>query len=122
MLALCITLCTPTESPQLASTLFGVCILQIKPQLETLLNLENDSLTKEISLTQDLMSLFLEYQIPVRFLFLFFVFYIPQPELSAVRLFLLFSTLTSCDPLIKTTVGPRYLRRCRFYVLFVYAH
>ncbi len=34
------------------STLFGVCVLQIKPQLEKLLNLPNDALTKEIALTQ----------------------------------------------------------------------
>jgi len=49
---------------QLASTLFAICIIQIKPQLEKLLNLPNDSLTKEIRLTQDLMELFLKYQIP----------------------------------------------------------
>jgi hypothetical protein len=49
---------------QLASTLFAVCALQIKPQLEKLLRLEHDSLTKEIRLTQDLLQLFVEYQIP----------------------------------------------------------
>jgi hypothetical protein len=49
---------------QLASTVFGVCVIQIKPALEKLLNLPNDSLTKEIQLSQDLQSLFLEYQIP----------------------------------------------------------
>ena len=49
---------------QLASTLFGVCIIQIKPQLEKLLNLPADSLTKEIRLTQDLMELFIKYQVP----------------------------------------------------------
>jgi len=49
---------------QLASTLFGVCIIQIKPQLEKLLALPNDSLTKEIRLTQDLMEMFIKYQIP----------------------------------------------------------
>ena len=42
---------------QLESTLFGVCIIQIKPQLEKLLKLPNDSLTKEIQLTQDLLNL-----------------------------------------------------------------
>ncbi len=50
--------------PQLASTLFAVCAIQIKPQLEKLLRLEHDSLTKEIRLTQDLLQLFIEYQIP----------------------------------------------------------
>lgn len=49
---------------QLESTLFGVCVIQIKPQLETLLKLDPDSLTKEIKLTQELLSLFIEYQIP----------------------------------------------------------
>lgn len=49
---------------QLESTLFGVCIIQIKPQLEEVLNLPLDSLTKEIRLTQDLIELFTKYQIP----------------------------------------------------------
>jgi hypothetical protein len=52
------------RSMQLESTMFGVVILQIKPQLEKLLNLPFDSLTKEIRLTQDLMELFIKYQIP----------------------------------------------------------
>jgi len=49
---------------QLESTLFGVLIIQIKPQLEKVLNLQSDGLTKEIKLTQDLMQLFIKYQIP----------------------------------------------------------
>ena len=49
---------------QLESTLFAVCVIQIKPQLEALLKLPPDSLTKEIKLTQDLMNLFIDYQIP----------------------------------------------------------
>lgn len=49
---------------QLASTLFAVCILQIKPQLEKLLKLPYDALTKEIQLTQDLQEMFIKYQIP----------------------------------------------------------
>jgi hypothetical protein len=52
------------RSMQLESTLFGVCIIQIKPQLEALLKLPPDSLTKEIKLTQDVLRLFIEYQIP----------------------------------------------------------
>ena len=47
-----------------STILFGVLIIQIKPQLEKLLNLTNDSLTKEIRLTQDLMDLFIKYQVP----------------------------------------------------------
>jgi hypothetical protein len=49
---------------QLASTLFGVLVLQIKPQLEIVLKLSTDTLTKEIKLTQDLMMMFIKYQIP----------------------------------------------------------
>lgn len=41
-----------------------MCVLQIKPQLERLLRLPDDSLTKEIKLTQDLLQLFIEQQIP----------------------------------------------------------
>eukprot|EP01032_Pedospumella_encystans_P016785 gene16785-19135_t len=52
------------RSMQLESTLFGVCVIQIKPQLEKVLKLQADSLTKEIKLTQDLMQLFIKYQIP----------------------------------------------------------
>ena len=48
---------------QLESTLFGVCIIQIKPHLEKLLNLLPNSLTKEIELTQKLMNLFMDYQV-----------------------------------------------------------
>ena len=36
----------------------------IKPQLEKVLNLPGDSLTKEIKLVQDLLQLFVEYQVP----------------------------------------------------------
>jgi len=52
------------RSMQLSSTLFGLVILQIKPALEKVLKLPDDSLTKEIRLTQDLLKLFIEYQIP----------------------------------------------------------
>ena len=49
---------------QLNSTLFAMVVIQIKPQLERVLNLPFDALTKEIKLTQQLMELFIEYQIP----------------------------------------------------------
>jgi len=49
---------------QLESTLFVVVALQVKPQLEQVLQLKPDSLTKEIALTQDIMKLFIDYQIP----------------------------------------------------------
>ena len=52
------------RSMQLESSLFGICIIQIKPQLEKVLNLPECSLTKEIQLGQDLMKLFIEHQIP----------------------------------------------------------
>jgi len=38
-------------------------VIQLKPQLELLLNLPDDALTKEIKLTQDLFELFQEHQI-----------------------------------------------------------
>lgn len=56
--------CKAYRAMQLESTLFGLCVIQIKPQLEKLLNLPYDSLTKEIRLTQDLMELFMKYQVP----------------------------------------------------------
>jgi hypothetical protein len=56
--------CKAYRSMQLESSLFGIVVLQIKPQLEKLLKLPDDSLTKEIRLTQDLCELFQKYQIP----------------------------------------------------------
>ncbi|EJK70964.1 hypothetical protein THAOC_07640 [Thalassiosira oceanica] len=52
------------RSMQLSSSVFGMCIVQIKPQLEALLGLPADALDKEMKLTQDLMELFTEYQVP----------------------------------------------------------
>jgi len=52
------------RSMQLEGSLFAVLIVQIKPQLETLLRLPGDALTKEIKLTQQLLTLFMEHQIP----------------------------------------------------------
>jgi len=49
---------------QLESTLFALLVVQIKPQLEQLLNLPDDALTKEIKLTDSLMNLFLEFNVP----------------------------------------------------------
>jgi hypothetical protein len=56
--------CKAYRSMQLESTLFGLVIIQIKPQMEKLMNLTNDSLTKEIQLTQDLMEMCIKYQVP----------------------------------------------------------
>jgi hypothetical protein len=52
------------RSMQLESSVLGICVIQIKPQLEELLGLPHDSLTKEMKLTQDLMELFVDYQVP----------------------------------------------------------
>eukprot|EP01094_Clydonella_sp_ATCC50884_P018414 TRINITY_DN3404_c0_g1_i2.p1 TRINITY_DN3404_c0_g1~~TRINITY_DN3404_c0_g1_i2.p1 ORF type:complete len:911 (+),score=440.16 TRINITY_DN3404_c0_g1_i2:171-2903(+) len=49
---------------QLESTLFAVCVVQIKPQMERVLNLPQHALTKEIRLSEDLIDLFIQYQIP----------------------------------------------------------
>jgi hypothetical protein len=56
--------CKAFRGMQLASTICGVLVIQIKPQIERLLNLPDGALTKEIRLTQDLMTLFIEHQIP----------------------------------------------------------
>lgn len=55
---------TAFRGMQLESSVFGVCVIQLKPQLEDLLSLPPGSLTKEMQLTQDLLSLFIDYQIP----------------------------------------------------------
>jgi len=52
------------RSMQLELSVFAVCCAQLKPQLEALLGLPPDALTKEIKLMQDLLSLFIDYQIP----------------------------------------------------------
>ena len=49
---------------QLEGTVFGLAVIQLKPQLERLLNLPAGSLTKEIQLSRDLQTLFIEHQIP----------------------------------------------------------
>jgi len=56
--------CKAFRAMQLEGSVFGACVIQLKPQLERLLNLAPDALTKEIRLTQDLLELFIEYQIP----------------------------------------------------------
>ena len=52
------------RSMQLDSSLLGFCVIQIKPLLEKILHLSDDSLTKEIRLMNDLLELFIDYQIP----------------------------------------------------------
>jgi len=49
---------------KLSSSVFGICVVQLKPQLEVLLGLPSKSLTKHIRLTQNLLTLFIEYQVP----------------------------------------------------------
>ena len=56
--------CKAFRGMQLESTLFGVVVIQIKPQLEKLLQLPPNCLAKEIQLTEHLMELFIKYQIP----------------------------------------------------------
>lgn len=55
---------TAFRGMQLESTLFAICVVQIKPNLEKLLKIDYGSLSKEIVLSEDLMNLFIEYQIP----------------------------------------------------------
>lgn len=56
--------CRAFRQLQLSSTLFAFLVVQLKPQVEYCLNLPPGSLTKEIALTQSLMDLFIDYQIP----------------------------------------------------------
>jgi hypothetical protein len=56
--------CKAYRSMQLESSLLGVVIIQIKPQMEKLLNLPADSLTKEIKLMEEIIELFSKYHIP----------------------------------------------------------
>ena len=44
-------------------SVFAVLTIEIKPQMEKVLNLQAGALTKEIALTQGLSDLFIEYQI-----------------------------------------------------------
>jgi hypothetical protein len=48
---------------QLESSLFAVCVVQVKPIMEKVLNLPPNSLTQETALTQSLMTLFMDHQI-----------------------------------------------------------
>jgi hypothetical protein len=52
------------RSMQLEATLFGVLVIQIKPNLEKVMRLPTHSLAKEIQLTQTLLKLMMKYQIP----------------------------------------------------------
>jgi hypothetical protein len=56
--------CKAYRSMQLEGTVFGLLVLQLKPQLERLLRLPPDSLVKETALTETLLELFIDYQIP----------------------------------------------------------
>ena len=49
---------------QLETSTLSFCVIQIKPQLERLLDLSAGSLTKELSLTQEIIELTSTYQIP----------------------------------------------------------
>jgi len=54
---------TALRAAQLQSSLVGVLVLAIKPQLEVLLRLPHDALTREIALTRDLTELFIKHQV-----------------------------------------------------------
>lgn len=49
---------------QLESTLFGVCVIPIRPLLERLMNVPSGSLVKEIALNERLLELLTQYQVP----------------------------------------------------------
>ena len=52
------------RSMQLSNTLFGFILIPLKPQLEKVLNLPSESLAKELTLCEDLISTIVNYQIP----------------------------------------------------------
>jgi len=54
---------TALRAAQLQSSLAAVLVLAIKPQLEALLRLPPDALTREIGLTRDLTELFIKHQV-----------------------------------------------------------
>eukprot|EP00939_MAST-03C_sp_MAST-3C-sp1_P004703 g4703.t1 len=56
--------CKAYRRMQLASSVFCVLIIPVKPQLERVLGLDAGSLSKEIALTEGLVDLFATYQIP----------------------------------------------------------
>eukprot|EP01127_Copromyxa_protea_P007940 TRINITY_DN1806_c0_g1_i6.p1 TRINITY_DN1806_c0_g1~~TRINITY_DN1806_c0_g1_i6.p1 ORF type:complete len:801 (-),score=129.85 TRINITY_DN1806_c0_g1_i6:943-3345(-) len=51
------------RSMQLSSTLFGICVVHVNPQLEIILNLPPNCLAKELQLVQDILELMIEYKI-----------------------------------------------------------
>ena len=51
------------RSLQLSDSLFALCVLPIKPQLERVFNLVDGDLTKEVELCEEILRLLLEYQI-----------------------------------------------------------
>merc|ERR1712000_585899 len=52
------------RSMQLEGSMFALVVVDVKPQLERLLQLPAGALTREIKLTQELCELFVKYQIP----------------------------------------------------------
>lgn len=49
---------------QLESTLFGICVVQIRPLLERLMKVPSGALIKEIQLNENLLELLTTYQVP----------------------------------------------------------
>lgn len=49
---------------QLSSTLFGICVLPINPQIEKVLSVPPNTLAKEIRLNKDILEALVELQIP----------------------------------------------------------
>jgi hypothetical protein len=61
--------CKAYRGMQLASSVFALAVIQIQPQLERVLNLDDGALTKEIALNRELMEFFTTYQVGVFSLF-----------------------------------------------------
>ena len=61
--------CKAYRGMQLSSSVFALAIVEVQPQLERVLNLDDGALTKEMALNRELMELFTTYQVGVFSLF-----------------------------------------------------
>ena len=89
---------------QLSGTLFAVATVQIKPNLERLLNLPPRALTKEVQMCQDLMKLFIESVVVC----LALLQHETLPQLCLLTTCLSLATITNCF----VPADTKFLRTC----------
>ena len=49
---------------QIEATLFGICVIHLKGQMERLLALDPDALTRDVDLMRQVMDLFRQFDVP----------------------------------------------------------